>query len=81
VIPIPACSVITTPVDGRLTDHLAVDTLVRVGDVVARVTAGGSAHELRAVTAGRVGGPMLRATQPVHAGDAVVWVHRERIAA
>jgi hypothetical protein len=78
VIPIPACSVVTTPVDGRLTDHLAVDTLVRIGDVVARVHAGGAAHELRAVAAGRVGGSMLRTTQPVHAGDAVVWVRRER---
>lgn len=76
MIPIPACSIVSTPVAGRLTDHLAVDTPVRVGDVVARVHAGGRDHELRAVTAGRVGGPMLRPTQPVHAGEPVVWVTR-----
>jgi hypothetical protein len=76
VIPIPACSVVTTPVDGRLSDHLAVDTPVRIGDVVARVHAGGRDHELRAVAAGRVGGPLLRASQPVRAGEPVVWVTR-----
>ena len=76
MFPIPACSVITTPVDGRLTDHLAVDTIVRPGDVVARVQAGGRDHELRAISAGRVGGSMLRASQPVLAGEAVLWVTR-----
>jgi hypothetical protein len=76
VIPIPACSIVSTPVAGRLTDHLAPDTPVRVGDVVARVHSGGRDHELRAVAAGRVGGPMLRPTQPVHAGEPVVWVAR-----
>ncbi len=76
MIPIPACSIVSTPVAGHLTDHLAIDTPVRAGDVVARVQAGGRDHDLRAVTAGRVGGPMLRPTQPVHAGDAVVWLDR-----
>lgn len=76
MIHIPACSIVSTPVSGRLTDHLAVDTLVRAGDVVARVFAGGRDLELRAVTSGRVGGPMLRPMQPVHAGDPVVWMTR-----
>ncbi len=76
MLPIPACSVVSSPVTGRLTDHLAVDTPVRVGDVVARVQAAGRDHELRALAAGRIGGPMLRPTQPVHAGEPVVWVAR-----
>lgn len=76
MIPIPACSVVTTPVDGRLTDHLEVDTLVRAGDVVARVLGRGRQHELRAVAGGRIGGTLLRTTQPVLAGEPVIWVTR-----
>jgi biotin carboxyl carrier protein len=80
LIPIPACTIVSTPVAGRLTDHLAVDTLVRPGDVVARIEAGGQRHELRATAAGRVGGSMLRPTQPVHAGEPVVWLARRSAA-
>lgn len=80
MLPIPACTVVSTPVTGRLTDHLAVDTPVEPGDVVARIEAGGRRHELRAAAAGRVGGSMLRPTQPVHAGDPVVWLTRRSAA-
>lgn len=76
MIPIPACSVVTAPVDGRLTRHADVDTLVRPGDVVATIDAAGRQLELRAAVSGRVGGPMLRPTQTVTAGEGVVWVTR-----
>jgi biotin carboxyl carrier protein len=76
VIPIPACTIVSSPVTGRLTDHLAVETSVRPGDVVARVEVGDRHHELRAATAGHVGGPMLRPHQPVDAGEPVLWLAR-----
>jgi biotin carboxyl carrier protein len=76
VIPIPACNLVTAPVGGRLTRHAATDTLVRKGDVVATIDASGREFELRAAVGGRVGGPMLRPTQSVAAGDGVIWLAR-----
>jgi biotin carboxyl carrier protein len=76
VIPIPACAIVSSPVTGRFADHLAVDTAVRPGDVVARVEVGDRHHELRAATTGHVGGPMLRPHQPVTAGEPVLWLAR-----
>jgi biotin carboxyl carrier protein len=80
VIPIPACTIVSTPVTGRLADHLAPDTPVRAGDVVARIEVAGRRHELRATSAGRVGGSMLRPSQPVAAGEPVVWLARRSAA-
>lgn len=80
MIPIPACTIVSAPVAGRLTDHLAVDTPVQRGDVVASIESDGRRHELRAVAAGRVGGSMLRPSQPVHAGEPIVWVARRSAA-
>lgn len=75
MIPIPACSLVTAPADGRLARHAAPDTPVRAGDVVATLDLGsGGEIDLRATTGGRIGGPMLRPAQPVHAGEGVVWV-------
>jgi biotin carboxyl carrier protein len=77
VIPIPACTVVTAPVDGRLTGHLATDTPVRRGDVVATLDASGRTLDLHAAADGRVDGPLLRPTQAVAAGEGVLWVSRE----
>lgn len=77
MIPIPACSVTTAPVAGRLRRHAAPHTAVRRGDVVAWLeTPTGAELELRATAGGRIGGGMLRPGQSVGAGDAVVWLSR-----
>lgn len=76
MIPIPACTVTTTPVDGRLRRHADPATEVRAGDVVAWLDTTGGEVELRATTRGRVGGTLLRPGQSVHAGDGVVWLDR-----
>lgn len=76
MIPIPSCAVATTPVDGRLRTHIAVDTDVEAGDVVATVDAGGRAVQVRAPRPGRIAGFLADLAQPVAAGDGVVWLAR-----
>lgn len=76
MIPIPACALITAPVEGRLTRHLDADTPVRRGDVVATLSSSRGELELVAPIDGCVGGSMLRPTQAVGAGEGVVWVSR-----
>jgi predicted deacylase len=76
LIPIPSCTVATSPVDGRLRGHLAVDTDVEAGDVVATVETGGRSVDVRAPRRGRIAGFLADLTQPVAAGDGVVWLAR-----
>ncbi len=78
MIPIPACTVTTAPVDGRLRRHADPETPVRPGDVVAWLETGtGNELELRTRTGGRVGGSMFRPGQPIHAGEGVVWMAKD----
>jgi biotin carboxyl carrier protein len=74
MIPIPACSLVTTPVAGRVASVVAVDTSVRVGDVVATVDGPRGPAELRSRAAGRIGGALVGARQAVASGDGVLWV-------
>jgi hypothetical protein len=76
MIPIPACAVVTSPVDGRVRRLAGDDTVVLAGDVVATVDGPGGTSHLRAPVPGRVGGAMATATQPVTAGEGVVWLAR-----
>ncbi|MTV27058.1 hypothetical protein FTX61_16790 [Nitriliruptoraceae bacterium ZYF776] len=76
MIPIPACAVVTAPIEGRLTRHLDADTPVRRGDVIATLASARGELELTAPVDGCVGGSMLRPTQAVAAGEGVVWVSR-----
>lgn len=76
MIPIPACAVVTTPVDGRVRRLVAEHTRVRAGDVVATVDSARGSHELLAVAAGTVGGPLAGPAQSVTAGEPVVWLAR-----
>lgn len=76
MIPIPACTVVTSPVDGRVRRLVDAGALVRAGDVVATVEGVGGAAQLRAAAPGRVGGALAGAAQPVTAGEGVVWLAR-----
>jgi biotin carboxyl carrier protein len=76
LIPIPAMTVATSPVDGRLRSVVAADTLVRRGDVVATVEGAAGATEVRSSTDGRVGGALAGSRQAVAAGEGVVWMRR-----
>ncbi|MFP5309904.1 MAG: hypothetical protein ACLGIR_10060 [Actinomycetes bacterium] len=76
MIPIPACSVVTTPVDGRLHRVAPTGSRVRRGDVVATIASSRGARELVAATAGEVGGSLVDLTQGVAAGEPVVWLSR-----
>lgn len=76
MIPIPSCSVITTPVDGKVRRLAAVDTLVRKGDVVATISSPRGDRELVAISAGTVGGGLADPTQPVVAGEGIIWLAR-----
>lgn len=76
MIPIPSCAVITTPVDGRVRRLIAIDTPVRVGDVVGTVDSARGPRELVATSAGTVGGSLADPTQAVSAGEGVVWLSR-----
>jgi predicted deacylase len=76
VIPIPAMTLLTSPVDGRVRSVVAADTLVRSGDVVATVDGAAGAAEVRAATTGRVGGALAGIRQAVAAGEGVLWVQR-----
>jgi biotin carboxyl carrier protein len=76
VIPIPALTVATSPVDGRLRSVVDADTEVRRGDVVATIEGAAGAAEVRVGASGRVGGALAGARQAVAAGEAVVWLRR-----
>jgi predicted deacylase len=76
LIPIPALTVATSPVDGRLRTVVDADTEVRRGDVVATIDGASGAAEVRVGAAGRVGGALAGTRQAVAAGEAVVWLRR-----
>ncbi|MEX2503573.1 MAG: hypothetical protein WD378_01915 [Egicoccus sp.] len=76
MIPIPAMTLVTSPVDGRVRSLVAADTLVRHGDVVAMVEGAYGPSEIRAHCNGRVGGALAGASQAVSAGEGVLWVRR-----
>lgn len=74
MIPIPRCRLVLSPADGRLTHALPDRTPVARGDVVATVDTPRGRHSLVASASGRVGGALVGASQPVAAGDGVVWL-------
>ncbi len=76
MIPIPNCSVVTTPVEGRVRRLADDGTAVAAGDVVATMESGGRPVELRAPRAGRVAGALAGLAQPLGAGEGVLWLAR-----
>lgn len=76
MIPIPPCTVVTSPMDGRVGRLVAPGAEVGPGDVVAVVEGVGGAAQLRAPAAGRVGGALAGDAQPIVAGEGVVWLAR-----
>jgi biotin carboxyl carrier protein len=76
MIPIPAMSLVTAPVDGRVRSLAPADTVVRRGDVVATIEGAYGPAEIRAACAGRIGGALAGASQAVAAGEGVLWVRR-----
>lgn len=77
MIPIPACVLVTSPVDGWIRSTIAGGSNVLAGDIVATVSRGGaSVINLIAPRAGRVGGALGLASQPIASGDGVVWLDR-----
>lgn len=76
MIPIPQCTVVTTPVEGRVR-RMAIDgTSVAAGDVVGAVESGGRHVDLVAPRAGRVAGALAGLAQPLGAGEGVLWLAR-----
>lgn len=76
MIPIPQCTVVTTPVEGRVR-RMAIDgTAVAAGDVVGAVESGGRHVNLVAPRAGRVAGALAGLAQPLGAGEGVLWLAR-----
>lgn len=76
MIPIPACAVVTTPVDGRVRRLAPVDTPVRAGEVVATVEGARGARDIVAPASGRVAGALAGMSQAVAAGEGVLWLAR-----
>jgi biotin carboxyl carrier protein len=76
MIPIPACTVVTSPVDGHVRRLVDDGTVVRPGDVVATVESARGASQLRTSAGGRVGGALATAAQPVTSGQGIVWLAR-----
>ncbi len=76
MIPIPACTVVTSPVAGKVRGLIDAGSLVGPGDVVATVDGVGGRAQLRATSPGRVGGALAGSMQPVTAGEGVVWLAR-----
>jgi biotin carboxyl carrier protein len=76
VIPIPPCTVVTSPVDGHVARLVDDGTVVGPGDVVATVEGARGAAQLRATSGGRVGGALADASQPVTSGQGIVWLAR-----
>jgi biotin carboxyl carrier protein len=76
MIPIPPCTVVTSPVDGHVARLVEDGTIVVPGDVVATVEGARGAAQLRAASGGRVGGALADASQPVSSGQGIVWLAR-----
>lgn len=76
MIPIPPCTVVTSPVDGRVGRLAAAGSEVGAGDIVAVVEGARGVSQLRAPAAGRIGGALAGAAQPITAGEGVVWLAR-----
>ena len=76
MIPIPNCTVVTAPVDGKVATLADEGTQVRAGEVVATVSSGGRDVEIRSPNGGRIAGALAALTQPVLAGDGVLWLGR-----
>ncbi len=76
MIPIPNCTVVTAPVDGRVRTLADNGTDVSPGEVVATVEAGGKQFEIRSPNGGRIAGALAALAQPVLAGDGVLWLGR-----
>lgn len=76
MIPIPAMTLVTSPVDGRVRSLVAADTVVSRGDVVATVEGAYGPAEIRANCSGRIGGALAGTRQAVSAGEGVLWVRR-----
>lgn len=76
MIPIPNCTVVTAPVDGRVQSLADAGTDVAAGEVVATVTSGGRDVEIRSPNGGRIAGALAALAQPVLAGDGVLWLGR-----
>lgn len=76
MIPIPACTVVTSPVDGRVARLVDDGAEVAPGDVVATVESVRGSEPLRAQAGGRVGGALAGCSQPISAGEGVVWLAR-----
>jgi hypothetical protein len=74
MIPIPACSLVTSPVDGRIASVVPSDSSVSAGDVVATVVGPRGPMALRSRTTGRIGGALVGVRQSVASGDGVLWV-------
>lgn len=76
MIPIPNCTIVTAPVDGRVRTLVDAGTDVITGQVVATVEAGGRDVEIRSPRGGRIAGALAALAQPVVAGDGVLWLGR-----
>ncbi|MDX1620484.1 MAG: biotin/lipoyl-containing protein [Nitriliruptorales bacterium] len=76
MIPIPSMSLATSPVDGRVRRLAEVDTQVDRGDVVAVVAGARGEIHVTAPAAGRIGGALTDADQPVSAGEGIVWLSK-----
>lgn len=76
MIIIPACAVATTPADGRVRRLAPPATAVRRGDVVATVESPAGTTEVTAPADGTVGGSLADPSQPVSAGEGVLWLSR-----
>lgn len=76
MIHIPPCAVATAPADGRVRDVAALDTTVVRGEVVAVLETTAGRREVTAPSGGRVGGRLADPSQPVTAGEGVLWLSR-----
>ena len=76
MIPIPACTVVTSPVDGRVGRLVDDGAEVVAGEVVAVVDSVRGPAQLRTPAAGRIGGALAGSAQPISAGEGVVWLAR-----
>ncbi len=76
MIPIPNCTVVTAPVDGRVRTLAVEGTDVVPGEVVATVESAGRDVEVRSPQGGRIAGALAALAQPVVAGDGVLWLGR-----
>jgi biotin carboxyl carrier protein len=76
MIPIPSCTVVTSPIDGRVRRLAADGVEVHAGDVVAAVEGRGRTVNLTTPRAGRIAGALAALAESVAAGEPVVWLAR-----